>query len=50
MMKRDSSGPVAKISVLPQQGARFDPWPGNQIPHATTERPCMLQLRPDAAK
>ena len=47
--------PVAKIPSSPCRRPRFDPWSGNQIPHATTkilhvaiERSYMPKWRPSA--
>ena len=60
-MQNFPSGPVAKIPCSQCRGPRFNPWWGNQIPHATTkslhtltkdltclnqdQRSCVLQLR-----
>ena len=48
-------GPVAKTLHNQCRGHRFNPWSGNEIPHAATEssqasnlRSCMPQLRPSA--
>ena len=43
-------GPVAKTPHSQCREPRFELWSGTQIPHATTKRFHMLQLRPGAAK
>ena len=52
-MDRDfPGGPAAKPLCSQCRGSRFNPWSGNQIPHATIkdQRSHMLQLRPSAVK
>ena len=41
---------MAETPRSPCKGPGFDPSSGNQIPYTATERSCMLQLRPSAAK
>ena len=43
-------GPVAKTPSSQCRELEFDPWSGNQMPHATAKRSPVLQLRPHIVK